>query len=214
MEQLVSFTLTVEQGDTLARIADEHGFSDYKTIWDRPENAELRQQRDNPNVLSPGDKIFIPDKTAKTVTCATGSAHRFTLKGTATRLRLVLLDLGGAPLKNTAVELTVEGQTSTVHTDGNGLLDQVLPPHAQDATVRVGEIEYDIKIGHLDPPDQQTGLVARLRNMGYLAPGADSEVDPDELKFAVELFQRDHQLTVDGSDTSQVEQKMKDIYGC
>jgi len=36
---------TVKQGDYLAKIAKNHGFSDYKTIWAHPQNAELKSKR-------------------------------------------------------------------------------------------------------------------------------------------------------------------------
>ena len=36
----------VRQGEHLARIARQHGFSDYQTIWDHPENAQLKQKRE------------------------------------------------------------------------------------------------------------------------------------------------------------------------
>jgi hypothetical protein len=32
--RLMGFYLTIEQGDHLPQIADEHGFSDWHTIWD------------------------------------------------------------------------------------------------------------------------------------------------------------------------------------
>src|SRR5438132_941146 len=120
MERVMSFTLTCEKGDSMSKIAAENGFADYNTVWQCPENAQLRQQRDNPNVLSAGDQVFVPDKQPKTVTAATGSEHKYTLKGKATRLRLLILDFAGSPLKNASLQLTVDGQTATVTTDAQG----------------------------------------------------------------------------------------------
>jgi nucleoid-associated protein YgaU len=63
---------TVVQGEYLSKIARSYGFSDYRTIWEHPKNAALKQARQNPNVLFPGDRLFIPDipilvRTAATV---------------------------------------------------------------------------------------------------------------------------------------------------
>jgi LysM repeat protein len=43
---------TVKQGDHLSSIAHEYGFPDYQTIWNHADNAQLKQKRKNPNVLS------------------------------------------------------------------------------------------------------------------------------------------------------------------
>jgi len=56
--RLMGFYLTIEQGDHLPRIADENGFSDWHTIWDDPNNASLRAQRQDPGVLAPGDRLL------------------------------------------------------------------------------------------------------------------------------------------------------------
>ena len=53
---------TVVQGEYLSGIAKKYGFSSHKKIWDHAQNAELKKQRQNPNVIFPGDQLFIPDK--------------------------------------------------------------------------------------------------------------------------------------------------------
>src|SRR6478752_10449956 len=75
---------------------------DYKVpwekIWNHPNNAELKQKRKDPNVLKAGDTIFIPDKEQKTVSVATGKAHKFVVKGSKTHLRLrIVIDEGPPP---------------------------------------------------------------------------------------------------------------------
>jgi hypothetical protein len=48
----------VKQGEHIASIAENYGFSQYSTIWNDAANADIRKQRDNPSVLSPGDKLL------------------------------------------------------------------------------------------------------------------------------------------------------------
>jgi hypothetical protein len=48
------------QREHLSAIGQQNGFRSYHTIWDQPNNADLKAKRD-PQVLFPGDQLFIPD---------------------------------------------------------------------------------------------------------------------------------------------------------
>jgi hypothetical protein len=214
--ELMGFYHTVEQGDDLPRIADEYGFRDYKTIWDARENEALRAQR-QPTVLLPGDQLYVPDKRIGEVEAAAGSKHRYQLKVSLPRLRIQLTGFDGKPLARTPCTVTLDGSDRAVSTDGDGVLDCPLPPGTEDGVLTVGDRRIDFKVGHLDPVDQRSGLIARLRNLGFLEPGADgdadSEVDDAELAFAVACFQRELGLPVDG-DAASIVDKLQEAYGC
>jgi hypothetical protein len=217
--RLMGFYLTIEQGDHLPQIADEHGFSDWHTIWDDPSNAELRQQRKDPGVLAPGDRLYIPNKKPSDgETAPSSSTARFRVKRSLPKLRLIVRGFGGKPLASTDCKVTVSGASTTVRTDADGLVEIDLAPDATEATLEANGQSWTLKIGHLDPPDTDTGLWARLRNLGYLVDeethDADAPPDADALAFAIELFQRDHRLTVDGTDVQSVKDKLREIYGC
>ena len=79
----------VKQGECLSLIARRYGFANYRTVYDHADNAELRELRPNPNVLSPGDVVVIPDKDTKTESVATGKFHRFEVATPAKALRIV-----------------------------------------------------------------------------------------------------------------------------
>ncbi|MCS6862369.1 MAG: LysM peptidoglycan-binding domain-containing protein, partial [Abditibacteriales bacterium] len=51
---------TVQPGECLATIAARYNFTNYRTIYEHPRNAQLRQNRKNPNMLVPGDRVFVP----------------------------------------------------------------------------------------------------------------------------------------------------------
>jgi N-acetylmuramoyl-L-alanine amidase len=217
--RLMGFYLTVEQGDHLPGIAHEHGFSDWRTIWDDPNNAELRRQRTDAGVLAPGDRLYIPDKKPSAGEKApSGSTARFRVKRSLPRLRLIVRGFGGKPLASTECKVTVSGASTTAHTGADGLIEIDLAPDATEATLEANGQSWTLKIGHLDPPDTDTGLWARLRNLGYLIDEETleqaSQPEAGALAFAIELFQRDHQLTVDGSDVQLVKDKLREIYGC
>lgn len=57
----MSSTYVVRRGDTLVRIARDHGFDSWRTIYNHPDNARFRSSRPNPDRIFPGDRIVIPD---------------------------------------------------------------------------------------------------------------------------------------------------------
>jgi N-acetylmuramoyl-L-alanine amidase len=210
----------VEQGEYISKIAKKHGFSDYRTIWDDSNNAELKKKRQNPNVLFPGDRLFIPDKGEKEESRSTEQRHRFQVKKPKLKLRLVLEDIYEKPIANAKCELTVEGETHQTTTNGKGQVEQEIPATAEHALLVIKDAEtpvkdeaIPIKIGHLDPVEEFSGQKARLNNLGYYA-GPLEERDEMLFRLAVEEFQCEHGLKVDGVCGSQTQAKLKEAHGC
>jgi hypothetical protein len=208
----------VEQGEHLTSIAIRYGFRDYRTLWNDPENAALQQSRTNPNVLAPGDVVSIPDRTTKEHPGATAQRHRFVLRRPPLWLRVTLYRFDRAPLADTPVELEVDGQVQTLQTDGTGLVEAAIRPDAARAVLRADGQEFELHVGHLDPIEQRSGLVARLRNLGYLPEAlegdAEGDADPEDLRFGVTLFQRDYDMPIDGNDVEGVLARLADLHGC
>src|SRR5215471_991628 len=94
----------VKQGECLSRIAASYGFRDYRTIYDHPKNAEFRKLRPNPNIIFPGDVIFIPDKALKNESVPTAKVHRFEVPNQRRVLRIVVEDLKGKKMAVTPYE--------------------------------------------------------------------------------------------------------------
>jgi N-acetylmuramoyl-L-alanine amidase len=218
--EVVSTNHTVVQGEHLSGIAKKYGFSSYKTIWDHGQNAELKKKRQNPNVVFPGDRLFIPDKIEKIEPRSTEAKHRFELKMEKLKLRLVLEDQYEKPISNASCELHIENEIRHVTSDGKGKIEQDIPPSAERARliIRSKETSLDdlilpINIGHLDPVDETTGQQARLANLGYYTGLIDGK-ENDEFRLAVEEFQCDHNLFVDGKCGGQTQAKLQDIHGC
>ncbi|MCC6552124.1 MAG: LysM peptidoglycan-binding domain-containing protein [Polyangiaceae bacterium] len=70
----------VKQGESLSGIAKQYGIFSWRTIYDHPENAKLRKARPKPELIHPGDEVYIPDKVEKVVDAATGKTHTYTAK--------------------------------------------------------------------------------------------------------------------------------------
>ena len=210
----------VQQGEHVSSIASQFGFTDFSTIWNHADNADLKQQRGNPNVLLPGDTLVIPDCEAKEEAGDTTRRHTFRLASKELKLRLVLEDAHEKPIANTSCDLFLGGSKSSVTTDGKGKIEQRITPDVSNATLTIRGIDtpyrddlLSLSIGALDPVDVLTGQSARLTNLGYFAGSPERE---DDLQFqsALQEFQCDEKLTVDGKPGPKTQAKLRQMHGC
>lgn len=213
-------THTVQQGEHLSRIAAEYGFADYRTIWLHSNNAELKKKRQNPNVLFPGDVLFIPDREQRWESRGTDERHHFRAKESALKLRLVVENLYEKPIADSRCELRLEDEPCKVMIDRQGRIDQRILPTAHNAILVIRDqrevftdAQIAIKIGSLDPIDEVSGQAGRLSNLGYYF-GPLEPVDEKGLHSAVEEFQCDHGLLVDGICGPVTRAKLKQAHGC
>lgn len=204
----------VQAGEYLAGIAALYGISP-DTIWNDPGNVRLKQKRENPNVLFPGDNLTIPDKVTKTEKIITGKQHQFRLILSAQSLflRIVVKDNDNKPIANAECTLEVDGKSYQLSTDSKGKIEQEIPATAKQGTLTFQAITIPLKIGHLDPVEETTGQIARLNNLGYNA-GNIEKLDEQQFLSAVEEFQCDHKLSVDGKCGPNTQKKLLEIHGC
>jgi hypothetical protein len=212
---------TVKQGEYMAFIAAEYGFTNWQTIWNLAQNAALKSQRQNPNVLFPGDQLYIPYRQQQTFNKPTDNTHSFKLKTSTLKLRLTLRDKYEKPIANAKCVLAVDGTTINVTTDAQGGINQDIPSTAQKGVLVIldakqtpyNNIQIPILIGNLDPLTEVSGQQARLKNLGYFRGDVGSPAD-DAFEAAVEEFQCDHDLTVDGICGPATQAKLKEVHGC
>jgi len=214
----------VQQGEHIAGIAAMYGFPKYAPIWNHPNNASLRQTRDNPNVLLPGDELYVPDPQTQQFDRPVDQEHTFKLSADPLELLIVLHNIYGKPVAQRPCTLTLGLNQFQLTSDANGLIRHGIPKKAVDAsltvkdqvTVKGTDIPIDrhfqLKIGYLDPVDQPSGQQARLANLGYYR-GPAAPQDADEFLSAVEEFQCDNNLTVDGICGPQTQAKLKSVHG-
>jgi Putative peptidoglycan binding domain len=213
-------THVIKQGEHLSRVAASYGIRDPQVIWNHPENASLKRLRKSPDVLMPGDRLFVPDRQSRQENQATGSRVTFKVSQQIPKLRLVLQEFGGSALKNTELKLQVEGIVHELVTDDSGAIEVPIPPQAGRARLLLGDAAAPssdpvlIKIGHLDPVDVASGQRARLTNLGYFIDPADHESESEAFRSAVEEFQCDSGLTVDGICGPKTQAKLEKVHGC
>ena len=192
----MAISYQVKQGDCIFSIAVEQGFF-ADTIWNHPNNAELKKEREDPNVLMPGDVVFVPDKRLKEVSESTNQVHKFKCKNTPKTLSIQLKYID-TPLKNLDYTINIDGREKKGKTDGDGWLKEAIPPNAKIAKLTLPDgTEYQLKLGNLDPVDEITGLQGRLNSLGLYEGSINGQMD-DKTKLALAVFQLLNELEVTG----------------
>jgi N-acetylmuramoyl-L-alanine amidase len=176
---------TVVQGECLSSIAEDNGFF-WETLWNHPENKQLREKRKDPNILYPGDVVFIPDKRLKEISESTNNVYKFRLKNTPAKLRVrVLRD--AEPRSGEAYVLFIdkaEIKRGKIPPDGN--IEIPILPQAREGKLSVGEgeeaEEYILNLGCLDPIDTISGVKARLNSIGFDCGRINNDLDEETIE--------------------------------
>ncbi|PYS62684.1 MAG: hypothetical protein DMF76_08545 [Acidobacteria bacterium] len=205
----------VEQGESIARIALKYGFYDWRKIYELPENASLRQKRPHPEILYPGDEVFIPDKETKEYSKPTDQKHRFRMKGPKdTKLKIIVKDEQDKPFANKPYKLVLdETLTFTGTTNGEGLLEADIPLTAQEGILEIQGYKLPVRVSHLDPIEELTGVQGRLHNLGYDCGAIDGNLS-EQTTEAVKAFQEYAGLDPTGQIDEATRSKLKEKHGC
>jgi hypothetical protein len=133
---------TAVQGDSIESIAYAAGHA-WETVWDAPENDELRELRGSPHVILPGDVVFVPPLELKTESLATGRQHKLRRNGVPSKL-IVRFMIDGEPRANADYTFVCDGVERAGTTDGDGWIEESTHPIATWAEVRFPlELEPD-----------------------------------------------------------------------
>ncbi len=203
---------TVRQGECLSSIGRDYGVP-WRKIWEDSNNEGLRSRRRDPNVLYPGDRLYIPERGLREEACATEQRHRFRLKGVPGKFRLRLM-YNGRPRANEPYTLEIEDLTFEGETDGDGWLEHRIPPGAYHGQLLLNEGRevYRVNLGHLDPADTDEGVQQRLYNLGYYAGAIDGIVGP-KTRAALQMFQAAAELEVTGEIDEPTRDALVDAHG-
>ncbi|MCA9311268.1 MAG: peptidoglycan-binding protein [Phycisphaerales bacterium] len=203
---------TVRQHECVLSIADHYGLF-WETIWKHPENDTLRQERQDPNILYPGDELFIPDARLKEEACGCEAKHRFRRRGTPIIFRLRLLEQE-EPRADVPWVLRLEGREFSGTSDAEGMIEVGIPPGPQQGELQVGEGDemeiIPVSLGGVDPLADDEGIRKRLVNLGYDCEDADDE----SLADAIASFQVDHDLEMTGEADDATRDKLRELHGC
>ncbi|MHC4538604.1 MAG: PGRP and LysM peptidoglycan-binding domain-containing protein [Planctomycetota bacterium] len=193
----------VKEGDCISSIAFKYGFFP-DTVWNDSKNSDLKRERMDPNILLPGDTVYIRDKEEKEESCDSDQRHHFRRKGVPEVLRVQLCDEADKPLANAGYTINIDGDLRTdLKTDSEGWVKQSIPPNAKEAIITLTKTmrEYRLALGHLEPVESIKGVQARLDNMGYYCGDEYGEFGKST-RAALRDFQANNGLTLidDNSD--------------
>lgn len=208
----------VRQGECLSSIAAKAGLKSWEDIYRHPNNAKLREQRPNPNVILPGDRVFIPDITKGMEQGATEQRHEFRLLREPSVLKICLLDEAWQPLAHKSYTLTIGLEVREGSLDGDGKFEETIPVDIQSIKLMVvlappdDTASWTLNLKHLDPVEEIVGIQERLNNLS-LAPGAIDGIVGSKTEEAIRRFQKAHGLEETGVIDAALRQKLKEIYG-
>jgi len=203
----------VKQGDCVESIAFKHGLF-WETVWKDPKNFQLREARKNPNVLFPGDKVFVPDKRMKEESGATEQTHRFKRKGVPSKLHIVLKERD-EPRADIPYIIEIDGKLFSGRTNSQGELEHPIPPNAKRGRLIVGESGqevYPLQLGNIDPITEISGIQSRLSNLGFYYGSIDGNMNPETIQ-AIMDFQAKYDLQVTGEVDQTTRDKIMREYG-
>jgi hypothetical protein len=204
----------VRQGDHLQRLAYRMGF-DANKVWNHPKNKDLRTLRGDPNILSPGDLLYVPEPDdAVKFSLAQGTTNDFVADIPTTKITIKFA-VGGEPCANEPYQVTTSSSQTSGTTDGSGTVSFDIPVSETEATVVFPSraLSFPIHVGHLDPAATESGVTQRLTHLGYLPiPGA---VSPEEaMTRALVLLQTDHGLKITGTLDDDTRAALVSAHGC
>lgn len=189
----------IRQGEYLAKLALTHGF-DPDEAWNHPKNAELKDKRKNPNVLYPGDVIFIPKGPRVGKVLEKGTTNQYDVHVPRTTVRLKFED---HRLFDANYEVRGLGAAISGRTDGAGATSLDVPVHVREVQLEFPEkhVSCNVRIGNLDPIDEPSGYRQRLEHLGYRKRAVVGETE-EQVRLAderaVREVQREHGLEPTG----------------
>lgn len=210
----------VRQGECFSSLAYKYGFESYRTIFNHPENEELKKRRQNANVLYPDDIVYIPFNELKEVDAGTEQRHRFQLISDKTLFRLVVKDSEEKPFANARYELKIDREIYQGTTDNDGKLEQKIPANARRGGLLLyAEDEegekvigmFSLKLGHLDPVEEITGVQSRLNNLGFGCGKTDGILGKRTAE-ALREFQEKNGLPVTGAADPATREKLRQLH--
>jgi N-acetylmuramoyl-L-alanine amidase len=179
---------TIAEGDCLWSIGEREGIA-WKKIWLDSNNSELRSARANPNVLYPGDRIFIPDREERKLGVGTEKRHRFRSPREDFEVRIILRDVAHKPMSAVEYHFSVDGEAGESRQTGDdGVASETIRRQARDVELHLPWGVFPVRLGVLDPANSVRGIQQRLLNLG-IDPGPIDGIWGPLTKKAVVSFQ-------------------------
>jgi N-acetylmuramoyl-L-alanine amidase len=207
----MSVAHVVKKGECLSSIAKQYRFSDWRRIYDHPDNAAFKAKRPNPDLIYPGDVVMIPEKAPSTATLSTDEVHVIKVKAQQPSLR-ILLEVD----EPHAYELELPAGVVAGQTDGQSPIEHPIPADLKKARLtiwpasgdRTNAISWALAPGDLDPVEELSGIQGRLANLGYYWGAVDGQPS-SQLDEAVARFRKDEKLEASADIDDALRERLK-----
>ncbi len=205
----------IRAGDYLDKLAFTRGF-DAVAVWNHPRNEALKSQRPDPNILEPGDLLYVPAPDPQTQRVIGGGDNTYSADVPRVTISLELR-VGGKPLANASC--TVEGAVvdPPPKTDGDGKISFEVPVITRELTLCFAERghRFQVMIGDMDPHDGVAGARKRLAHLAFIGHDLEALGDAaDEIvAAAIERFQDERGLEVTGDLDAATLEALRDAHG-
>jgi len=198
----------VKQGETLIALAVKNGLESWEDILNASENADLKTKRPDPGILLAGDRVFIPNRVMRQEPSAIDAKHPFKISRPTAWIRLAVKDANVVALAGKKYELSVDSIVTSGSVPADGVIERSVSVTAEYGTLTVWLDEtntevWSLRIGHMDPLDETSGVEARLSNLGF---------DCGDLASSVRAFQEKVGLEVTGTVDDALRDKLKTYY--
>jgi len=179
----------VQSGECLSTIAKANRLP-WKKIWDHGENAALKEKRGNPDILYPGDKLFIPDLEERDEQGGTEQRHRFKTPKPKLVVEIILYDNDHKPLSQVDYHYTVDGEDKpAAKTGGDGIARVDITETTASVVLHLPWGAFPVDLGVLDPANTIRGIQQRLVNLGIETGPIDGILGP-KTRGGILTFQR------------------------
>lgn len=171
----------IREADYVSFLAHRFDF-DAEAVWKDEANADLRTLRDDPNILAAGDVLYIPDQTnaePKARPLAMGQANDFVSDPPLVDVAVKFFGGDAGTYASKAYTIDELEHLTGLTTDGDGVVTFKAPVSVQMLTVSFtdsGE-KRQLLVGGMDPIDTPSGILKRLRNLGYIASSVEDAFD-------------------------------------
>jgi len=205
----------VGYGECCSSIALKTGHY-WQTIWEHPDNAEVRGLRKLPNVLKKGDRLHIPEKQPKTESGEAEMRHRFVRRGEPSWFRVTLLQYD-CPRSNQKYIFDADGAQRPGCTDPDGKVDEPIRGSTRIVKLIFGETEDDREVlvfdlGGLEPITEIAGVQARLSHLGF-DPGPVGGKINEATRAALLKFQEKNGLPTTGEPDEETRAELVKQHG-
>ena len=206
-------THVVQQGEHLSDLAARFGF-DANAVWQDARNDDLRSRRDNPLTLAPGDILHIPIVDPEALSLVPKTTNRYEATIPTVSIDVVFGDAADQPYVVEGLAEPIEGTA-----DGDGRIQLEVPITARELSLELPRLcrQHPIRIGHLDPIEESSGVRQRLQHLGFFGAFPTSTgALPNQAELdrqAIASFQRAHDLPETGTLDPDTRDRLLDEHG-